>query len=248
MLKFKSFDIAEIPQDSPQAFFPCMISVHAREDSQAMQLVSGKPLLSFMIERLRRVQHIEGIVVTTSINPRDDLIASFCDEHSLHCFRGSEEDLLAREYAAAESFDLEVLVRINCDSPFIDPQLINQALFCMRTHYDELDYLSNTLERSFPQGMDIEIIRFQALKEAFYHAKQPQERASVTSYITKKSGHFKLGNFFQKQNESQYKLNVVTAGDLVLMGQVFESLYTKNPEFDMRAALAKLGKQAVAAT
>ena len=239
MHKFKSFDIAEVPQNGPQAFFPCMIIVQARMGStrlpgKVLKPVLGKPLLSYLVERLRRVQYIEGIVIATSTNPIDDEIASFCDAHSLHCFRGSEDDVLGRYYAAAEAFDLEVVVRITADCPLIDPKLIDRALFCMRTHYDELDYLSNALERTFPRGMDIEIIRFDALKEAFYHAKEKSEREHVTPFIIKQPGHFKLGNFFQKQDESRHRLTVDTVEDFTLIRYILEELYPKNSEFDLQ--------------
>ncbi len=238
MEKFKTFDIAEIPTNCPLAFYPCMIIVQASSHSQDqankfMKEVNGRPLLAYLIERLRYVQHIEGIVVATSTSPIDDQVASFCKEHSLHSFRGSEDDVLQRFYMAAESFDLEVIVKINADSPLIDPKLIDKALFCMRSHYDELDYLSNTLQLTFPKGMEVEIFRFEALKQAVFHAKDVSARNEVTPFITAHPKKFRLGTIFQKEDQSGYHLALTAQEDVQLIKKVIQELYPIKPEFTL---------------
>src|SRR5581483_4599731 len=176
-----SFDRAEVKGEAPLSFFPCMVIVQARMGStrlpgKVLKPVMGKPLLSYLIERLRKIQHVQGIVIATTTNDRDDPIVELCNHESVHVFRGSEEDVLSRYYGAAKAFDLEVVVRITSDCPVIDPRLVDQGLFCFRSNYNELDYLSNSLERTFPRGMDFEVMRFEALEKAFFHARMQEDR------------------------------------------------------------------------
>lgn len=193
-MSIKSYEIAKGVERGPQSFFPCMIilQVDAKD-------VRDKMALLHLVERLRQiqhqVQHIEGIIIATSTESEDDVIAHFCDEHSLHCVRGSEKDILSRYYTTAELFDLEVVVRIQAHCLDMNPELIDHALYCFRREYDTLDYLSNTIGGASSQGMDIEIFRFDALQEAYHHAKLASEREQVTSYITNHPEKFRLGKF-----------------------------------------------------
>ena len=250
MEKFKAFDVAQIATNCPLAFYPCMIVVEASRQSkelpnECMKEVNGRPFLAYLIERLRYVQHIEGIVVTTSTNAFDDEVASFCEKHSLHSFRGSEDDVLQRFYSAAETFDLEVIVKINADSPLIDPKLIDKALFCMRSHYDELDYLSNILKPTFPKGMEVEIFRFEVLKKALFCAKDARARKEVTPFITAHPKEFRLGSIFQKEDESGYHLALTSQEAVQIIKKVIQELYPIKPEFTLQDVIHFLSASGV---
>jgi spore coat polysaccharide biosynthesis protein SpsF (cytidylyltransferase family) len=183
----KSFDLSQIEAKAPLAFFPTMVVVEIVDHAK---LERFKPLL----ERLRHVQYIEGVIVVTDSSPKNDPIATFCKEDALHCVRGKENDPLAWFYAAGVAFDLEVFVRITSHSLKLDQPLVDTALFCFRQNYNKLDYLSNTIQPSVTQGHDLEIFRFNALQEAFFHA-EGDNRKGVTTYITKHPKQFHLGSF-----------------------------------------------------
>jgi spore coat polysaccharide biosynthesis protein SpsF len=240
--KWQSFDIHSEALQGVQAFFPCMIIVQGRMGStrlpgKVMKEVLGKPLLFYLVERLRKVEHIEGICIATTLNPIDDVIANFCNAESLHCFRGSEEDVLSRYFAAAEAFDVEACVRITADCPLIDPMIISKAIYTFRHHYDELDYLSNTLDRTFPRGMDVEIFRKDALQKTYFHAKSASDKEHVTSYMVKHPHHFRLGNLYQKKDTSSYRLTVDTQEDFELIRIILEKLYPHKQEFHLEDIL-----------
>jgi len=180
----KTFDLKIIKEKSQLAFFPTMAVVEILDNRQ---LAHFKPFL----ETLKHVQHIEGVIVVTDSNPINNEIAAFCKEDSLHLVRGKEQDPLAWFYAAGVSFDLEVFIRVTSHSLKVHPEQIEKALFCFRQNYDKLDYLSSSPKNS---GHALEIFRFSALQEAFFHATG-DERKEVTSYITKHPRHFRLGTF-----------------------------------------------------
>ena len=233
-----TFSSVELPllRQGPQSFFPIVAIIQARMGStrlpgKVLKQVLGKPLLEFLIERVRKVQHIDSFAVATTLNTQDDLIAEFCNSHSTHCFRGPEEDVLSRMYECAKSFDAEVVIRITADCPLLDPLLLSSAIYYFRSHFDSLDYFSNTLDRTYPRGMDIEIMRFSALEAAFFHAKKQDQREHVTPYIIEHSNQFRLGNFTQKINESDLRLTCDEQADFELIRRILEELYPKNPFF-----------------
>jgi spore coat polysaccharide biosynthesis protein SpsF len=230
------FYIEEIPLKAKRSFFPCMIVVQARMLStrlpgKVLKEVLGKPLLLHLVERLRRVTLIDGIVIATSVDPADDVISAFCDREGLHVVRGSQENVLSRIYAASKAFGLEALVRITADCPLIDPMLIDKGLSAF--HAGSYDYLSNTLDRTFARGMDFEIIRFSSLEKAFFEATSAYDKEHVTPFIYKQPERFRLANVLQHKNEAHLRLTVDEESDFVLTKKILEALYPKNPEFVM---------------
>ena len=86
------------------------------------------------------------------------------------CFQGSEEDVLERYYQAAKKYQADLVVRITSDCPLIDPQVIDQVIQFYLDNQAKYDYISNSLKRTYPRGMDTEIFSFQILEQAFYEA------------------------------------------------------------------------------
>lgn len=234
----RHFAIEEFSPTDTLPFFPCMIIVQARMGStrlpgKVLREVLGRPLLFYLVERLRRVRGVDGIIIATSQNKADDPIASFCEKNGLHVVRQSEEDVLSRFYTASTLFDLKALVRITADCPLIDPGLIEKALFCFAANYDKLDYLSNCLDRTFPRGMDFEIMRKTALETAYFEAVSSHDKEHVTPYIITHPKQFRLANIEQKIDQSKYRLTVDQEEDFTLIEHLIKALYPKNPEFTL---------------
>ncbi len=229
------------------SFNPCMIVVQARLGSTRLpgkifKTVNGKPLLSYLVERLRRVQNVDGICIATTTNPLDAPIREFCDHESLHCISASEEDVLSRYVEAADLFGLDAVVRISSDCPLLDPEILDKALLAFWNNYERLDYLSNCLERSYPRGMDFEIVRKDALKKAYFATNDPMDREHVTRYIINHPEHYRLANFSQKSDESAYRLTVDTQEDFQLIEHIIQELYPKNPLFCLNDIVTLLKK------
>ena len=143
-----------------------------RLPGKVLMPVLGKPLLGYLIERLQAVKEADGIVVLTSTDSADDVIANYCEQNGISYFRGSEEDVLARYYEAANLLQPDAIVRVTGDCPLIDPEVIDQAAYFFRQHYPSYDYLSNSLEQTYPRGLDVEIFSYEGLEEVFQKKRQ----------------------------------------------------------------------------
>ena len=214
-----------------------------RLPGKVLMKVLGKPLLEFLIERLKDSHAIDGIVVLTSDQIADDAIVSFCEEKKIVYFRGSEEDVLKRYYQAAVWRNVEGIVRITADCPLIDPEVVDQVVYTFRNSYPAWDYISNTLERTFPRGLDVEVFSFHALQEAFKNGRYPEEREHVTLYLYRHPELFHLRNIALDPSKGNYRWTVDTPEDFTLVRLILEHLYPRHPQFRLKEILDLLALQ-----
>ena len=142
---------------------------------------AGEPMLLHLIRRLEAVQSLDAIVIATTENDSDRAIVDFANTYGVRVFRGSEEDVLARVIGAAESAAADVVVEITGDCPLIDPDLVEQTI---RTFlHQKVDYVSNSVVRSFPDGMDTQVMSLSALKTSAEMTTNALDREHVSRYI-----------------------------------------------------------------
>ncbi|HUS96970.1 MAG TPA: glycosyltransferase family protein, partial [Hyphomicrobiaceae bacterium] len=139
---------------------------------------AGQPMLSYMLDRVRRAQSLDGILIATTLNHTDDPVVDLCHEVGVAVFRGSEADVLGRYAAAAADAQADTIVRLTADCPLIDPHLIDQAVSTFRE--GGFDYLSNSIQLSYPDGLDVEVFTRSALARANAEANLPFHREHVT--------------------------------------------------------------------
>lgn len=202
--------------------------------------VLGKPLLEYQIERLRRVRQADQIVVATTINAADDPITALCMRMGVPFWRGSEHDVLARYHDAARAHRAEVVVRVTSDCPLIDPSVIDATIAHYLRHRAQLDYVSNSLERSFPRGLDTEVFSFDALAEAFAEAVDPAEREHVTPFLYRRPQRYRLGNVACREDLSRHRWTVDTPQDFELIDRIIGALHPILPQFGLWDAAAWL--------
>ena len=152
--------------------------------------LAGRAMLVQVVARVRQARSVESVVVATSTAAADDAIAGLCRKEQIACFRGSEDDVLARFYGAAREQGAETVIRITADCPLIDPGVIDRVV--ERFQRGDCDYASNTLRYTYPDGLDTEVFSMAALEQARCEAKQPSEREHVTPYL--RSGKFRAVN------------------------------------------------------
>ncbi|MEH2349514.1 MAG: glycosyltransferase family protein [Nostoc sp.] len=217
-----------------------VIIVQARMTStrlpgKVLKKVLDKPLLEYQIERLKRVNLADEIVIATTINDTDKPIIELCDRLSVPYFPGSEEDVLARYYGAAKEHQADIIVRVTSDCPLIDPQVIDKAIqFFIDYKYD---YVSNSLERTYPRGMDTEVFSFIALYEAFAEARVQPEREHITPFIYMHPERYQLAQVVYSENQSSHRWTVDTADDFELIKRIIEALYPQIPKFTLEDCL-----------
>lgn len=193
----------------------------SRLPGKVMKSLGGKPVLAHVIERVRAVPQLDEIVVATTVQAEDDVIASAAGTLGTRVFRGSEQDVLDRYYQAARTARAGTVVRITSDCPFLDPVLVGamveRFISAQRDDARGPDYMSNTLSRSYPRGFDAEVFAFSALERAWREAAAPAEREHVTPYIYGHPELFKLAEHVGPVDLSKYRLTLDTDDDWRLL-------------------------------
>lgn len=213
-----------------------------RLPGKILKQVLGKPLLDYEMERLHHVKLAKSLVVATTTAPIDDIIEKHCHQKGYKIFRGSEDDVLDRYMKAAKASHADAVVRISGDCPLIDPAIVDEAINLYLTNYPFVDYVSNTLERTYPRGLDVEVFSFKALEAACRESTSPQEREHVTPYIWRHPETHPQLSLTQNKDESHHRWTVDTHEDLALITKILESLYPVKPQFHKDQIIALLNQ------
>ena len=208
-----------------------------RLPGKVLKPVLGKPLLEYQIERLRRVKLADSVVIATTTNATDAQIVDLCHALGVTCFRGSEQDVLGRYYGAAKQAQADVVVRVTSDCPLIDPQIINRVIQLYRDGKGRVDYASNSLQRSFPRGMDTEVFSFAALEHAYYEATDPPQREHVTPFLYQHPERYAIAQLTSPQDLSHHRWTVDTPEDFELVKRMLEALYPQVPNLTLQDCL-----------
>jgi spore coat polysaccharide biosynthesis protein SpsF len=190
--------------------------------------IEGDPMLWHVVRRTRAAETVDEVVVATTTEPADDGIVAVCRERGVACFRGSEEDVLDRYYQTARRHDAQAIVRITSDCPLIDPEIIDKTVRAFLE--DQPDYASNVGVRSYPRGLDTEVMSFRALEVAWRSAREPYQRSHVTPYLYENPGQFKVLSVTSDEDYSAHRWTVDTAEDL----EVVRAMYARFESEDFR--------------
>jgi spore coat polysaccharide biosynthesis protein SpsF len=204
-----------------------------------------RPLLFYLVERVRKVENADEVVIATTLTPEDQAIVKFCEANQLSLFRGSEEDVLLRYLQAAHQYSADVIVRITSDCPLIDPRVIDNVIQFFLDH--DYDYVSNTLIPSYPRGMDVEVFSIAALEKTEKLAKKKSDREHATLFMYRHPEIFRLANAPYREDFSEYRLTVDTEEDYTLIQKIIEALYPTKRYFTFEDVLALLKENPVLA-
>jgi spore coat polysaccharide biosynthesis protein SpsF len=215
-----------------------VIIVQARMTStrlpgKVLRTVLGKTLLEYQVERLQRVTLKDEIVIATTINRSDRPIIDLCERLGIPWQRGSEEDVLSRYCETARSHGADIIVRVTSDCPVIDPAVIDKVVRYYLDHRDQYDYVSNTLVRTYPRGMDTEVFSMHLLETAYHEATSPGDREHVTPFFYRQPRRYRLQAVMNDRDYSGYRWTVDTPEDFALIEQIIEMIYPGNPCFGM---------------
>ena len=213
-----------------------------RLPGKVLKMVAGKSLLEYQIERLKKSIQSDEIVIATTKNETDLPIVELCEQMKVSFFRGSEDDVLSRYYEAAKEFEADLVVRVTSDCPLIDPMVIDSVINFFLGEYPVYDYVSNTKKRTFPRGMDTEVISFQTLRETFNEATAESDREHVTPYIKRHSDRYNLGDLSYHENQSSHRWTVDTEEDFELVSKIINALYPVKVDFTLKEILDLIEK------
>lgn len=201
--------------------------------------LEGRTVLEHVIRRVKSSKLVNDVIVATTINKDDLEIVKLCSNLGISVYCGSEDDVLDRYYQTARLFKADHIVRITSDCPLIDPMLIDEVI---TLHVGEkADYTSNTIKETYPDGEDIEVFTFAALKEAWKKANLSSEREHVTPFI-RKNPAFKQVNLESNRDLSHKRWTLDNPEDYEFITSIYKNIYTKNPDFGMMEILKFIDK------
>lgn len=203
-----------------------------RLPGKSMMVLAGKPALGWVIQRLSGCRTLDRVVVATSEHKEDDVIADYCKSQGVDCFRGSEADVLDRYYQCAMRYNPSAVVRITGDCPLIDPEVVDE---CVKLYLDQKTsncYVSNGIERTYPDGLDVEVFSMPMLEDAWRNATLASDHEHATQYMLRNwpQVHLKIGS----ADYSKLRLTLDHPEDAVVIRTLLESLAEENPLFGLR--------------
>ncbi|MGM9956183.1 MAG: cytidylyltransferase domain-containing protein [Peribacillus sp.] len=198
-----------------------------RLPGKVMRKVQGKPLLEYQLERIRKSQFINEIVVATTTKESDQPIVDLCERLSVAYFRGSEDDVLSRFFEAATRHHAKIVIRLTADCPLIDHHTVDKVLAKYLLNAGQYDYASNSLERTYPRGFDVEVFSMETLEKTYKEANVSAYREHVTPYIYYHPELFNLVSIQHHTDLSSLRLTVDTEDDLGLITKLLNHLQKK---------------------
>lgn len=213
----------------------------SRLPGKVLMPILGEPMLFRHIERLNRSREIDQIVVATSTDASDDALVQACVQRGVAWYRGSLDDVLQRFAQAAEPYAPEIVVRLTGDCPLADPVVIDEVIRFFRA--GKYDYASNCMPPTFPDGLDVEVVRYSCLQESEREARLPSHREHVTPFLRAHPERFRIGNYASADDRSELRWTVDEPEDFEFVRRVYEEIYPTKPNFTTRDILDLLERQ-----
>jgi spore coat polysaccharide biosynthesis protein SpsF len=209
----------------------------SRLPGKVLKPIGGRPVLAYMIERLRSVSRIAAAIVATTTNREDDPIVSFCKSEGVACFRGSEEDVLERFYQTAQHYRVDDILRLTADCPLIDPAAIDLAIDAYTQGGHDFVYLG----LSFAEGICLDLFSFRALERAYHNARTTPQREHVTPYFHDHLELFRILGLENTTDDSKYRFVLDEPEDFEVIEAIVTELYREGERpFDAQAIKAFL--------
>lgn len=213
----------------------------SRFPGKVLQKALGRTALELQLERIALAKKTGQIVVVTTQESSDDEIVRIAERAGYPVFRGHSTDLLDRHFQAALAFKAEEVAKIPSDCPLIDPAVIDQVFAAFEA--EELDFCSNLHPATFPDGNDVEVFTFAALKTAWERATKDFEREHTTPFLWERPEEFKLRNVVWEGGRDfsmSHRFTLDYPADWLFIHAVYQSLYPTNPAFTLNQILAFL--------
>lgn len=207
----------------------------SRLPNKVIKEVCNQPIIAFEISRILQSKKIDKLVLATSTNSEDDILETIAKQCNIDCFRGNLNNVLSRYYFCAKKYQASHIVRLTGDCPIIDPQVIDSTISLhLQT---QADYTSNALpmHRTFPDGLDTEVMTFSALEKAYQNATTKEELEHVTYYIYTHPENFKIKSYKNDIDYSSIRWTLDYQEDFTLLKKIIET--KKNNTFSWKELL-----------
>lgn len=207
----------------------------------------GKPLIARVVEQISYSNLLNHIIVATSDEESDNVLAEICQVNGIKCYRGSLNNVLKRFIDTAKEFKLDVIIRVTGDNPLTDPELIDSVISEYKNN-PKLDYINNVHRRGSVHGSGCELVTTDALKRAYKESlgsdNSKEYLEHVTLYIRKNRERFNTMMFQPEKQLSRPNISysVDYPEDFKLVKQIYECLYRNQKPFKTRDVLEFLDR------
>ena len=204
-----------------------------RLPGKVLKPILGRPMLLHQLDRVRRATLLDRLVVATSTDDSDDHVVRMCRDSGYDCERGSLHDVLDRFWQVASRDGAEHIVRLTGDCPLTDPAVIDLVVDAHLT--TGADYSSNSRPRpTWPDGLDVEVVRAGVLEQAWREAATPSDREHVLPFVWTRPSRFRLNAVNGEMDLGHWRWSVDEPFDFQRVEAIFAALYPRNPMFGFR--------------
>ena len=190
-----------------------------RLPGKVLKSIVGKPMIEILLDRLSNSVELDQIIVATSTDRKNDLLHKKVEQLGYACFRGSEKNVLNRYYESAKFYKADAVLRITGDCPLVDPRLVDECIKGFKN--SAVDYFSNIEPPSYPDGLDVEVFTFEALRLADKESSSDFDKEHVTTFI-RNSDKFTKSSLTNKEDLSHLRWSVDEQEDLEMISDIFE--------------------------
>ena len=193
----------------------------SRLPGKVLAEIAGRPALQLLVERMRMATELQELRIATSADRSDDPVAELATRLGLPVTRGPLDDVLGRYRLALDESSADAVVRVTGDCPLIDPAVVDEAVSRWRS--GESDYVSNTVDpRTYPDGLDVEVVSAVALREADAKARDAYEREHVTAFVRHRPDRYAAEAMTLDPPHGELRITLDTPEDLELIRAVAE--------------------------
>lgn len=194
-----------------------LVIVQARMGStrlpgKVMKEVNGKPMIYWQLKRIEQSKMISSMVVATSTDAEDDILNEYLNTEGFSVYRGSALNVLERYSMVISEYSPKVCVRVTADCPLFMPEILDKMLIDFSSM--EVDYYSNTIVPTFPDGLDIEIFRPESLLDLKKFELKDYEKEHVTIGLYMRPETYSIRNYVDVKDESSQRWTVDYQEDL----------------------------------
>ena len=206
-----------------------------RLPGKVLKPILGKPMLALQVERIQQSMLIDEVIIATSQSPRDDPIERLAHSIEVHCFRGSEDDVLSRVVEALKVHNVELHVEFMGDNPLPDPLLVDAIIGFHLKNADKYDCVTNCLKTTYPPGAEVSVYPASTLFDAEQHVTNPSLREHVGLHIYQHPERYRIYNLEAPPwlHAPDLHLEVDTQEDFEVVSAVYEAFYPTNPGFSL---------------
>ncbi|MEK7124677.1 MAG: glycosyltransferase family protein [Patescibacteria group bacterium] len=202
-----------------------------RLKNKALLKINGKTIIQIIFERLKAVKGIDDIILSTSASKENDVLTSHAKDIGLKYYRGSEDDLILRHLGAVNALGADAFLKVTADCPLVDVKIADEMLKIYKKNYGKIDFMTNCLPPTFPDGLDLDITPTLTLENLGREIKNPLHREYYAAYIMENPAKFKVHNFKSNSDFSSLRWTLDYQEDLGFIKEIFDNFKNQKTFF-----------------